>query len=73
MRTTFKKPDIVQAFDYYVDREYHKVQRGFIFGYDDVIRADRMKDWKIWHIECESMPDEIFINGKEYSLSPTER
>ncbi|MFN8579319.1 MAG: hypothetical protein U0354_21030 [Candidatus Sericytochromatia bacterium] len=64
-----KKPDIVQAFDFYVDREYYKINKGFIFTSNILLRKDRMKEYKEWIIECKTMPDKILINGKEYKLN----
>lgn len=63
-----KKPDIIQAFDYYQDREYYKINPGFFFHSTVKVRTDRIKDWKRWYIVCEDMPDEIMVNGKEYKL-----
>ena len=68
--TIIKKPDIVQAFDFYIDREYYKIIPGFFCSSKTKIRADRLKDWKEWMIECQDLPDKIFINGKEYFLAP---
>lgn len=67
-QSTNNKPDIVQAFDYYEDRVYYKIIPGFFFNSTVEIRADRMKKWKQWQIECEDMPDKIVVNGKEYKL-----
>lgn len=63
-----KKPDIIQAFDYYEDREYFKVIPGFFSHSTVKVRTDRIKNWKRWDIVCEDMPDEILVNGKEYKL-----
>lgn len=64
-----KKPDIIQSFDYYLDREYYKAGIG-MFSSDRLIRTDRLEDWNEWQIQCEKMPDKIFINGEEYTLTP---
>lgn len=68
--TKQNKPDIVQSFDAYEDREYFKISRGFIFSSVDKIRADTIREWKEWRIECATMPDVIYVNGKEFSLIP---
>ncbi len=63
-----KKPDIIHSFDFYKDREYYKIIPGFFFSHKELVRADRLENKNIWHIECEKMPDQILINGKEYHL-----
>ncbi len=68
MRTVNKKPDVIQAFDFYEDREYYKIIKGFFSSSNVKVRSDRLKDWKQWIIECEDLPDEISVNGKEYIL-----
>lgn len=67
--TNPKKPDIVQAFDFYKDREYYKIQKGFLFQSELLLRTDTLKAWKQWNISCEQLPDKIFINEKEYNLT----
>ena len=71
METQVKKPDIVQVCDFWLDREYYKIDTGFIFTSNIKVRTDRLKEWKSWIIECEEIPDEILINGKFYQLSPS--
>ena len=68
MITTPNKPDIVQSFDFYVDREYYKIVSGFIFSHEEKVRTDNLKNWNEWNIECKQMPDKIYVNGKEYLL-----
>ena len=71
METQVKKPDIVQVCDFWLDREYYKIDSGFIFTSNIKVRTDRLKEWKSWIIECKEIPDEILINGKFYQLSPS--
>jgi hypothetical protein len=66
----FRKPKIVQAFDKYIDREYYKINQGFIFETETLLRSDRMKEWVEWTIYCETLPDVILVNGEEYLLIP---
>lgn len=68
MKITIKKPDIVQSFDCYVDREYYIINNHFLFTTETKVRTDRLDDWKEWKIECEKLPDKIYVNGKEYKL-----
>lgn len=68
MNTQQKKPDMLQVFDKYVDREYYKHVSGFIFSHDESIRSDRLENWKEWNISCDSMPDKVIINGEEFEL-----
>ena len=68
METKNNKPDIVQAFDFFVDREYYKIIPGFFFSSKMKVRADQLKDWKEWFIECKDLPDKITVNGKGYKL-----
>ncbi len=65
---TIKKPDIIQAFDYYVDREYHKIIPWFFCDTNRKVRADRLDEWKQWNIHCDILPDVILINGEKYNL-----
>ena len=69
--TNNKKPDIIQSFDHYVDREYYKITQGFWGKSETKVRADRLENWIEWQIECEKMPDKIVVNGEEYNLSPS--
>lgn len=71
MATTIKdsKPDILQVCDKWIDREYLKIVGGAILRSEVTVRADRMKEWKEWHIDAEEMPDKLFINGKEIILN----
>jgi len=64
------KPEIVQSFDWYKDREYYKIASGFIFSSNIQVRSDRLDTWNEWNISCEKLPDKILVNGKEYQLSP---
>ncbi len=64
------KPDIVQSFDFYEDRVYYKIVNGFFFSHERVVRTDRLENFNVWKIECEKLPDKIFINGKEYQFPP---
>lgn len=66
--TTIKKPDIIQAFDYYVDREYYKIIPRFLWSTDRKVRADRLDERKQWNIHCDTLPDVIIINGEKYNL-----
>lgn len=66
--TQRKKPDIVQSFDIYKDREYYKPTQGFLFGSEKLLRTDRLSEYTKWQIACEKLPDEILVNGKKYIL-----
>ena len=68
MKIETKQTDIVQAYDYSIDREYYKKSGGFIFSYTTLVRTDRLKNWKQWNIICEELPDDILINGNKYKL-----
>lgn len=72
MKTNTNKPDIMQVFDKFIDREYYKIVRGIFFTSHVKVRADRIKDWKEWKIECDTLPDKIYVNGVEYHLKPKE-
>ena len=63
-----KEIEIVQAFDYYEDREYKKIIPHFFWTSDVVLKTDRIKNWKQWNIVCEEMPDKIIVNGESYKL-----
>lgn len=63
-----RKPDIIQSFDQYVDRQYFKVTPGFFGTSRTLVRTDRIKNWTEWDIACEEMPDKVLVNGKEYGL-----
>lgn len=67
-QTKTNKPDIIQSFDKYIDREYYKIVKGFFTTSDVKVRADRIKEWKEWRIECDTLPDKVIINGEEYKL-----
>lgn len=65
---TIKKPDIIQAVDYYVDRDYYKIIPWFLWNVDRKVRTDRLDEWKQWNIRCDTLPDVILINGEKYRL-----
>lgn len=71
MKTNTNKPDIVQAFDKYIDREYYKIIKRFLFISHVLVRSDRIKEWKEWNIECDTLPDKIYVNGVEHYLTTT--
>ncbi len=62
------KPDIVQMFDRYVDREYYKITSSFWGTFHTKVRADRLKNSTELMIECKELPDCVMVNGKEYTL-----
>lgn len=62
------KPDSVQMFDMYIDREYYKIVPKFFSTSNILVRTDRLKNWKEIHFEIENMPDKILVNGEEYIL-----
>jgi len=64
-----KKPTIIQAFDYYVDREYYKTISKFFFTEERKVRADRLTDSIKWVVESDKVPDEILFNGAKYKLT----
>lgn len=68
METTHKKEDIMQVYDVSKVKEYYKIQSGFLFSSQTLIRTDSIKDWKEWNIQCQKLPDVLLINGKEYKL-----
>lgn len=68
MTTNTNKPDIIQAFDFYVDREYYKIIPGFFGSSNRLIRTDRLKDWVEWDIQCAVLPDKININGHPFKV-----
>jgi len=70
VQTINNKPDIMQVFDKYVDREYLKIDSGFLFASQTIVRSDRLSEQKIWKINCHQMPDKVYINGKEFNLIP---
>lgn len=63
------KPDLIQAFDIYKDRIFYKIDTGFLFTSNIVVRADRLEEWKEWSIRCNTLPDKIIINGELYQLN----
>lgn len=69
MNTLENKPDIVQSFDWYKDREYYKVSNGFLFTSNIQVRSDRLDNWNEWNIQCKKLPDKIIVNGEEYKLT----
>lgn len=62
------KPDMVQMFDMYIDRQYYKVNPGFFGTYKSIVRVDRIKEWRKLVIDCKELPDEIIVNGEECKL-----
>jgi len=66
--TKVNKPDIVQSFDFYKDREYYKITPGFLFSGEKLVRVDRLENEVHWKVTCIKMPDSIEINGKNYKL-----
>ena len=68
-QTINKLPEMVQSFDYFVDRQYYKITSGFIFSSKHLLRSDRIKSWIQWDIVCSQMPDKILINGEEFKLT----
>lgn len=68
MSKTTNKIEMVQAFDYYKDREYYKIVPTFLWSTHTLLKTDRLKNWKQWNIVCEEMPDKIIVNGESYKL-----
>lgn len=66
--TSTPKPDIVQMFDKYIDREYYKVTSGFFGNYETLIRTDSFYNSTVLEIECKNLPHKVIINGEEYKL-----
>ena len=64
-----EKPNIVQQFDRFVDREYYKIVGGLIFTYEKLLRSDRLEEARVLKINCDRLPDQLIINGKEYHLT----
>lgn len=63
-----RKPDVVQMFDMYIDREYFKINKSFLHSSKTLVRVDRMKDWKQLDMCMDELPDKVMVNGKEYKL-----
>ena len=66
--TQIKKPDAIQMFDMYIDREYFKIHKSFLHSSSTKVRTDRLKDWKELNIVTDELPDKITVNGEEYNL-----
>ena len=69
IHNTPKTNNIMQVYDISQVKEYYKVNNGFLFSSKQTVRTDRIKDWKEWVIECDTLPDILLINGEEYKLS----
>ena len=67
-----KLPPIVQMFDRIRVREYTKMFQGFLFSSEEVVRTDMIKSTLVLKIDAERMPDKIFFNGEEVTLSTKE-
>lgn len=68
MTKVINKNDIMQVYDVSEVKKYFKINSGFIFTSKILVKADKIKDYKAWVIECNDLPDELIINGKEYKL-----
>jgi len=63
------KPEIVQMFDKYVDREYYKINKSFFHSSETLVRTDRLSDSTVLRMNMENLPDEIYVNGELYKLT----
>lgn len=68
MTTQLNKPEVVQMFDRYVDREYYKVYPGFFSTYNKKVRTDRLENETELRISCNELPDKVYVNGEPYKL-----
>ena len=56
------------AYDHEVVREYIKKHNFFIFGWEEIIKSDSIKNWLQIDIKCDKIPDKVFLNDEEYRL-----
>ena len=60
---------IAQLYDKEQVHVYTREHQGFLFSHTEVVRTETIKNWSELHIKADTMPDVVFYNGEEYTLT----